>query len=445
MTTKFNRRKLIGSATAAVAAQAGVSLLTSAFFPKNALTARLRRAVAQGDGRALADDDAFSVAAHPIFIFTVHAKWESAGWLSRPNPQAVGITGNPLADLSNAFPGHGLTKMFGDYLKPLEGKVGFGIVPCTTTTGNHVYDGLRSTMDKTGCLPSYVNESQGSLMSMHFSSVGTADGATACFGKGGAQLITYNSLNSAVGSVLNALDPLRNLAPEAQRVLGQLNDRVTKDQRFRAGLEDLAGRLESARQPLNAAMTLAGTKPAAMTTATQMTAAALMANNPLIPQIDAAAALIKLGLMKAATVSIANSDPNAGGDHANQGGNNVAFGGRSPNEVKSCVAQALAHLFEIFPGAIASVVSDGGRNANGGDSQNFEAFLIGPPDLVKTVFLNASTRDDSGQFGSGPGAVTLSTGAKMAPNQAHVMSTVARAAGLSLEDSPYIPELLKAG
>lgn len=439
---KINRRHLMSTASAAVASEVGIQLLSSPFFLRNSLSDRLRKAVYQGDGRALAQD-AFTVAQHPIFIFTVHAKWESAGWLTRPNPQAVGVVDNPLAVASSAFADFGLTRMFGDYLAPLEGKVGFGIVPCTTTTGNHVYDGLRATMEKTGCLPSYMNETQGSLMALHFSSVGTADGATACFAKGGSQLITYGSLNTAVSSVLNALDPLRNLAPEAQKVLSSLNERVTKDQRFRAGLEDLAARLESARKPLNAALVKANTAPAQMQN--QMDPAALMAANPLIPQIDAAASLINLGLMQAATVSIANSDPNAGGDHANRGGNNVAYGPRSPNEVKSCVAQALAYLFSIFPGAIASIVSDGGRNANGGDTQNFEAFLVGPSDVVNTTFLNAASRADSGQFGSGPAPVALSNGQSMAPNQSHVMSTVARAAGLTLGDTPYIPGLLKAG
>ncbi len=441
---KLNRRHLMSTASAAVASEVGMQLLSSPFFLRNTLSDRLRKAVYQGDGKALAQD-AFAVTEHPVFIFTVHAKWESAGWLTRPNAQAVGVVGNPLAEASTAFADFGMTKMFGDYLAPLEGKVGFGVVPCTTTTGNHVYDGLRATMEKTGCLPSYLNETQGSLMALHFSSVGTADGATACFAKGGSQLITYGSLNTAVSSVLNALDPLRNLAPEAQKVLASLNDRVTRDQRFRAGLEDLAGRLESARKPLNAALVKASTAPAQMAAGAQMDATALMASNPLIPQIDAAVSLINLGLMQAATISIANSDPNAGGDHANQGGNNVAYGPRSPNEVKSCVAQALAYLFSIFPGAIASIVSDGGRNANGGDSQNFESFLVGPQSIVNTTFVNSASRSDSGQFGSGPGPVKLSNGQMMTPNQSHVMSTVAKAAGLTLGDTPYIPALLKGG
>lgn len=158
-----------------------------------------------------------------------------------------------------------------------------------------------------------------------------------------------------------------------------------------------------------------------------------------------AAALINLGLMQAATVSIANSDPNAGGDHANRGGNNVAYGPRSPNEVKSCVAQALAYVFSIFPGAVVSIVSDGGRTANGGDTQNLEAFLAGPKDVVNSTFINSASRTDSAQFGSGPLPVKLSNGLTMAPNQAHVMSTAAKAAGLSLGDTPYIPALLKAG
>ncbi len=439
----INRRKFFGTASAALAAQAGASLLTSPFFPKTGLAARLRQAILDGDGKALAGD-AFSVAKHPIFIITAHAKWESAGWLSRPNQQSVGIVGNPDTAPSAAYAMHGFTKQFGDYLQPLAGKIAFGIIPATTTSGNHVYDGLRLTMDKTGCLPAFVNEANGGLMSLYFASVGTADGSTACFGKGGSQLITYSTLDSAVGSVLNALDPLKNLPPASQTVLSRLNSRVTSDANFRGGLEQLATRLESAKAPLAAARTLAGQTPMALPAGTAAPDA-LKSNNPLLPQIEAAAPLINLGLMHATVISIANSDPNNGGDHAARGGNNVAFGARSPNEVKSCVAQALVRIFELFPEAIVSLVSDGGRGPTGGDSQNFEGWIAGPEAIVKNSFINSASRDDSAKFGSTPMPVALSGGTNMAPNESHIMSTVARAAGLTMNDYPYIPGLLVKG
>jgi hypothetical protein len=438
----ISRRTLFGAATAALAAEAGARVLGGPLFGGSTLGLRMRRAVLDGDGRAFADT--FTPTSTPIFVFTVHAKWESAGWLNRPNPAAVGIVGNANADVSKAFPGFGLTKMFGDYVAPLAGKVGFGIVPVTTTSGNHVYDGLRNTMSSTGCLPAAAGEALSSLMALHFSSVGTADGATACFAKGGAQLITYDSMNSAVSSMMNALTPLTNLPASAQPLLQQLNDRVTKDQRFRQGLEDLANRLSSARDPLNAALALANAAPPkGMTTFDQMVPADLQAQNPLVPQVDAAAALIKLGLLQACTISIANSDPNAGGDHAARGGSNVAFGARSPNEVKSCVAQAIARIYSQFPQAYVSITSDGGRQAAGGDSENFEAFLFGPPDKVANVFVNADQRKDSSTFGTNPPPAALSDGSSMPPTQANLMATVAKAVGFPLGDTPYIPALLR--
>lgn len=440
MSKNLNRRTLFGAATAAVASEIGAHLLTSPLLPRTAGLASLRKAVLGGDGQALGAE-AFLTPKHPIFILTVHAKWESAGWLFRPNQQAVGVVNNPNAALSDAFATHGLTKQFGNHLKPLEGKIGLAVVPATTTSGNHVYDGLRLTMSETGCLPAFVNEALGSLMTLYFASVGTADGATACFGRGGTQLITYGSMDTAVSSIMGALDPLKNLPGTSKKLLTRLNDRVTKDQRFRANLESLANRLEAAKQPLNAALALAKTAP--MQNADQMIAAQLKTINPFIPQIDAAASLMELGLLQAAVISGANSDPNGGGDHAARGGNNIAYGARSPNEIKSCVAQALVHIYERFPNAIVSIVSDGGRSANGGDQQAFEGWITGPVDIVDNVFLNAEARDDSAKFGQNPPVVDLSNGTKGVPNEAHLMATVAKAAGVTLSQYPYIPGLLK--
>lgn len=442
MGNQLNRRKLFGAATAAVATEVGANLLSSSLLPRTAGLSSVRKAILGGDGKALGDE-AFTAPTNPIFIMTVHAKWESAGWLSRPNPEAVGIVNNPNAAVSDAFAMHGLTKQFGDHLKPLEGKIGFGIVPATTTSGNHVYDGLRLTMTDTGCLPSFVNESLSSLMTLYFASVGTADGATACFGKGGNQLITYGSMDSAVGSIMGALDPLKNLPPTSQTLLTQLNDRVTKDRRFRSNLESLANRLAAAKQPLNAALALAKTAP--MANFDMMNPDQLKTANPFIPQIDAAASLMELGLLQAAVISGANSDPNGGGDHAARGGNNIAYGSRSPNEIKACVAQALVHIFTRFPNAIVSIVSDGGRTANGGDQQAFESWIAGPTDLINTTFLNAESRDNSSKFGRNPPTIALSNGTNAVPNEANVMATVARAAGISMPNYPYIPGLLKKG
>ncbi len=439
MSNTLNRRKLFGAATAAMATEFGAHLLSSALPGSSGLSA-VRKAVLGGDGQALGAE-AFVAPKNPIFIFTVHAKWESAGWLARPNAQAVGVVGNPNAAVSDAFAMHGLTKQFGDHMKPLEGKIGFGVLPATTTSGNHVYDGLRLTMSDTGCLPAFVNESLSSLMTLYFASVGTADGATACFGRGGNQLITYGSMDTAVGSIMGALDPLKNLPPTSQSLLTQLNDRVTKDRRFRTNLEALANRLAAAKDPLNAALALS--KVAPMQNADAMIADQLKTVNPFLPQIDAAAALMELGLLQAAVISGANSDPNGGGDHAARGGNNIAFGARSPNEIKSCVAQALAHIYERFPNAIVSIVSDGGRSANGGDQQAFESWIAGPTDLVNTVFLNADARDDSAKFGQTPPAILLSNGTTAVPNEANMMATVAHAAGVPMTNYPYIPGLLK--
>jgi len=437
------RRTLFGAATAAIAAEAGMRLF-NAPLAKTLGLSRMQRAVLDGDGRALADD-AFAVAANPIFILTVQAKWESAGWLNRPNPKANGIVGNGLADVSSAFPDFGLTKMFGDLLAPLESNVGMAVIPISTTSGNHVYDGLRATMNTTGCLAAYVGAARASLMSLHFSSVGTADGATACFDKGGVPLISYPTVDSAVNSLLNALGPLQNLPAESQHLLSLLNERVTKDARFRKGLEDLALRLQAAKDPLNTALSDAKATPPQLTAANQLDSAILASNNPLLPQISAAGALIDLGLIHAATLSISNSDPNAGGDHAGRGGSNVAFGARSPNEVKSCVGQAVAKIFARYPNALVSITSDGGRSAEGGDSQNFEAFIFGPASLIKTTFVNAESRSDSSNFGNNPTPAALSNGTLAAPNQAHVMATVARAAGGDLGTTPYIPAMLAKG
>ena len=439
----FSRRSLFGTAAAAVAVEAGARLFCAPLAHTLGMS-RLQRAVFDGDGRALADD-AFAVAKNPMFILTVQAKWESAGWLNRPNPKANGIIGNPLADVSAAYTGFGLTKMFGDYLAPLNGNVGMAIIPVSTTSGNHVYDGLRATMSTTGCLPAYVSTAKASLMSLHFSSVGTADGATACFDKGGVPLISYPTIDSAVSSLLNALGPLQNLPAESQHLLSLLNDRVTKDERFRKGLEDLAGRLHAASDPLNKALSDAKATPMQLTAATQLDETVLATNNPLLPQLSAVGALIDLGLIHAATLSISNSDPNAGGDHAGRGGSNVAYGARSPNEVKSCVAQAVAKIFARYPNALVSITSDGGRSPDGGDSENFEAFIFGPSSLIKTTFVNADSRNDSAAFGSNPMPATLSDGTRPAPNQAHVMATVAKAAGIDLGTTPYIPALLANG
>lgn len=367
---------------------------------------------------------------------------ESAGWISRPNPAAVGIVGNPNVAASTAFASYGLTKMFGDYIQGLEGNVGFGIVPTTTTTGNHVYDGLRNTMSTTGCLPAAAGQQFGSLMALNFASVGTADGATACFGAGGTQLITYSTVNDAVGSMLNALGPLQNLPNSAQNLLQTLNNRVTTDQRFRLGLEQLAGQLQAAQSPLALAQTEADVATKVPTTVDQTDQAAVAAINPLISQIDCAAALMKLGLLHATTVAIANSDPNAGGNHAARGGTNTAFGPRSPNEVKSCVGQAISHIYSLFPNAIVSITCDGGRTADGGDAENFEAFIFGPSNKIASVFVNADGRSDSGMFGNTPPAATLSNGSSAPPTEANVMATVAQAAGFTLPNIPYIPALL---
>jgi hypothetical protein len=176
--------------------------------------------------------------------------------------------------------------------------------------------------------------------------------------------------------------------------------------------------------------------------ASQMDAAVLRSNNPLIPQIDASRSLIELGLLTSVTLTIANSDPNGGGDHDGRGGNNVAYGQRSPNEVKSCVAQALSYIYSIFPNAICSIVSDGGRSDNGGDTQNFEAFITGPQDIIDTVFVNAESRNDSSTFGQNPAQARLSNGSMARPTQANVMATVAKAAGFDIE-YPHIPAALK--
>lgn len=437
----LSRRNLFGTATAALAAEAGTQLLTSPFLPKSAAMDQLKRAVLDGDGRALAND-AFTPPSQPIFVIAVHAKCEAAGILNRPNPASVGIVGNALADLSTAFPMLGLTKQFGDPLKGVEPNIGMAMVPVTTTSGNHVYDGLRNTMEKTGCLPAFVNENANSMMTLHFASVGTADGATACFGKGGSQLITYSSIDAAVSSLLNALGPLKDLPPEAQKLLNGLNDRVTKDQKLRQGLESLANRLDAARTPLSAARSRANVRGTALTPATQLDDAMLAANNPLLPQFDTAAALMDLGLLHGATLSIANSDPNGGGDHAATGGNNVAYGAKSPNQVKSCIAQALAVIFQRYPDALVTFESDGGRTAIGGDSQNYVSALVGSAKRVKNILVNPDAVDDSAKFGSNPPVVTLSNGAKMVPNQSHMMSTLAKAAGLTLGDIPFIPALL---
>ena len=404
--SKLSRRSLVGAATAVLATEAGVHLLASPFLPKTNFTNRLKRAVLDGDGRALASD-AFAVAKNPIFILTVQAKWDSAGWLSRPNPLAVGIVGNPLVAPSTAFPSLNLTQMFGDYLLPLGDKVGLGIVPVSTTAGNHVYDGLRATMSKTGSLPYSVGETSGSLLALNFSSRGSADASTACFAADGTQLITYPSLDNAVSSMLDALTPLtKSLPTAAQGLLAMLNNRVTKDQTFRQGLEQLANRLQSAQAPLNAALELANTAPKMNGNFNQMNAAALSATNPLMPQIAAAAAVIDIGLIHAVTLSISNSDPNAGGNHDGRGGNNVAYGQLSPNEVKSCVGQAVAEIFRRYPTALVSINSDGGRSANGGDQQNFEGFIFGPASLINSTFVNASERSDSAQFGTTPPTAT---------------------------------------
>ena len=439
---------LAGRASALVAAATGAKILgdgglIGAGSPE--ALARLRRALVDGDGRAFAAADAFGVSPHPIFILTVQAKWDSSGWLSRPNPRAVGVAGNPLAEASSAFSSLGLTKMFGDHVASLEGKVGIAVVPVTTTTGNHVYDGLRLTMSTTGCLPAYVATETGSLMSLHFSSVGAADAATACFGKGGTQLISYPTMDSAVSSLTNALEPLQSLPGSASAVLAQLNDRVTRDTQFRKGLEDLAARLAAAKDPLAAARAAGNGPTRNLTAVTQMDPAALLPLNPLVPQIMAAQSLIDLGLIHAVTLSIANSDPNAGGDHAGRGGSNVAFGPKSPNEVKSCVGQALVEIFRRYPGAIVSITSDGGRGADGGDAQNFEGFIAGPADLVKTVFIGADSRSDSTQFGSTPQPIMVSSGQAVVPSQAHLMSTVARAAGIEFGAAPYITGMLVSG
>lgn len=440
---KFSRRALIGAATAAVAVEAGMQILNSPLLGggRGQTLTRLRRAVLDGDGRALAAD-AFTPAANPVFIFTVQAKWDSAGFLNRPNPLAVGIVGNPLAAASTAFPQYGLTQMFGDYLKTLNSNIGFGIVPITTTSGNHVYDGLRATMATTGCLPAFIGQSAGSLMSLHFSSVGTADASTACFAAGGTQLISYPSLDSAVSSMLNALKPLQDLPADSTTLLTSLNNYVTTNATFRQGLEDLAGRLQSAQTPLTAAQTTADATPKMTTTFDQMDPTQLTPTNPLLPQIAAAGTLFDLGLIHSTTISIANSDPNAGGNHAARGGSNVAYGPRSPNEVKSCVAQAIAQIYQRYPNALVSITSDGGRAPDGGDQENFEAFIFGPNKLINSTFVNASSRADSSTFGSTPQTVTLSDGTNAIPNQANLMSTVAKAAGLVLGETPYIPALL---
>jgi hypothetical protein len=439
--TRFSRRSLFQTATAAVAAQAGLQLLSSR-FAKTPILAELQRAVLDGDGTALAQAPS-SAPKNPLFVFSVHAKWDSAGWINRPNQVSVGVVGNANCGVSEAYPMHGLTIQFGDYLKDIEKTVALGIVPVTTTNGNHDYTGLRATMARTGCLASFANDSMGSMMPLYFSSVGAADGATAVFAAGGQQLITYDNIGGAVDSLLRAIDPLTNMAPEAQTLLTRLNARILQDPKFRSSLEDLAQRLVSAKDPLQAAATRANANPATqLTNDNLMTADVLAANNPFMPQLDTAFSLMDRGLVHAVELSGANSDPNDNGDHNNRGGNNVAFGQRSPNEMKACVAQAIATIYKKYPNALVTFNSDGGRAARGGDTQNYEGIVMGPKSLIKTVFVNAGSRDDSAKFGTNPDAVALSDGTRAAPNQANLMATVAKAAGITLTDTPYIPELL---
>jgi hypothetical protein len=438
----FSRRALFQSASAFVAAEAALQILSSPLLGRLGSASRLRRAILDGDGAALAQGAA-SAPKNPLFVFTCHAKWDSAGWLNRPNQAAKDVVGNAACGVSSAYPTLGLTVQFGDYLKDVEGDVGMAVCPVTSVAAGHTYSGLRTALDKTGCLASYVNSANGALMSLYFASVGSVDGATACFGPGGQQLITYGDIDSAVNSLLKAIDPLSNLAAPAQTLLTHLNDRILKDPKFRAGLEDIAARLRSAQDPLRAAAARAQTNPATtLTAANQMTPDVLMANNPLIPQLDVAFALIDRGLTQAVDISAANSDPNSGGGHADQGGQNVAYGGRSPNEVKSCVAQALAYIYKKYPNAICSFNSDGGRGPDGADTGNYEGLITGPKDLIKTVFVNGDSRADSATFGSDAPAVALSDGSTAVPTQANLMATMAKAAGIRLGDYAYIPQML---
>lgn len=443
---RFSRRSLVGAATAALAAETGAHILTSSLFPETATLARIRRAVVSGDGRALADDSLFVKPEHPVFTFTVHAKWESAGWINRPNPQAVGVVGNTACEVSEKYKSLGLTRQFGDYLDFDESKVGCAIIPASTTSGNHAYTGLQQTMDKTGCLSYFVNSALGGLLPLYFASVGTADGSTAVFSPGVNQLITYPTVDAAVSAFMDALTPLRNVSGAPAEVLAALNGRVQQDEALKKSLEALAERLETARKPLQDAVTLANTKP--MTNGVGINVlpdwATLASFNPGIPQADALMALMDLGLTSSGVISFANSDPNGGGDHAATGGTNVAHGPRSPNQNKMCVAQTISHIFKRYPGAIITLNTDGGRTAGGGDSQPFECFLFGPLGIVNTVFVNAASRDDSSKFGTNPQPVKLSDGSSMVPNEAHIGSTAAKAAGINMP-TPYIPEVLKAG
>jgi len=445
--SKFNisRRDLFGAAAATLATQVGTSLLFKSTLGSSALVRSLRKSLDSGVAFAA---PAVSAVERPVAIVFLSAKAD-AYMLYRADGNSVGITGNADYAASNVYAQYGLAKFFGDYLAPIEATHSLSLVPCGKGLGpnggggNHDYNATILEQTKTGTLSYYIGKSRGDLISnLAFGVNATADISTAIIAEGGTQLISYNSVAGASDAIIGAVEPLKAPPAHAQRVTDALNSMVTKDTAFRARLGELGEVLAGTVEPLNAAKTLAATRPAAMQAGQYMDAGVLKGLNPLLLQLAVAEPLFNNGLSTAATFCLGSSDVNGGGDFLQAGGNNTDRGGVSAVAAKAMLAQFITEFVAKYPKGVVVWAGEGGRSVNGGDTNIAFCGIVAPKEHMESVFLGADTYANATNFNQAI-QVDLSNGSKANPTIANLFATAAKVAGYDFGTHAVIKGIAK--
>ena len=442
----FSRRNLFGAAAATVASQVGTSLLFNSTLGSSALVKSLRKSVESGVALAA---PAVTPVDRPVAGVVLSAK-SDANMLYRADSPAVGCVGNPNYALSTVFAQFQLAKFFGDYLAEIESTHAMSLIPvgkgpgANGGGGNHDYNAVVMEQSKTGTLAYYIGKSKGDLVAnLSFGVNATADTATAVIADGGTQLISYNSVGGAADAISGAVEPLKAPPAHALKVTEALNTLVTKDTAFKARLGELGEVLAGTVAPLNAAKTLAATNPAAMQMTDYMNPDIVRLHNPLLLQLAVAEPLFNNGLTTAATFCIGSSDVNGGGDYTAAGGNNTDRRGVSAITAKAMLGQFITEFVKKYPKGVVVWTGEGGRAANGGDTNIAFSGIVGPKDMMDSVFIGESVYATSTNFNQAV-PVDLNNGSRGNPTIANLFATAAKIAGYDFGPHAIIKGIAKA-